>query len=49
MESIDAQIDRNGRLAAADDVLTNTGDKSSLLEQVDTLHEQYLKRAKMTG
>lgn len=46
---IDAQIDRNGRLAAADDVLTNTGDKSSLLEQVDTLHEQYLKQAKMTG
>jgi len=46
---IDAQIDRNGRLAAADDVLTNTSDKSSLLEQVDTLHEQYLKQAKMTG
>ena len=43
---INAQIDRNGRLAAADDVLTNTGDKSSLLEQVDILHEQYLKREK---
>ena len=46
---INAQIDRNGRLAAADDVLTNTGDKSSLLKQVDNLHEQYLKQAKMTG
>ncbi len=44
---INAQIDRKGRLAAADDVLTNTGDKSSLLEQVDTLHEQYLKQAKI--
>ena len=44
---INAQIDRKGRLAAADDVLTNTGDKSSLLEQVDTLHDQYLKQAKM--
>ena len=43
---INAQIDRNGRLAAADDVLTNTGDKSSLLDQVDILHEQYLKQAK---
>ncbi len=45
---INAQINRDGRLAAADDVLINTDDKSSLLEQVDALHEQYLKQAKTT-
>jgi len=45
---INTQIDRDGRLAAADDVLTNTGDKLSLLEQVDTFHKQYLKQAGAT-
>lgn len=43
---INAQIDRNSRLAAADDILENTGDKSSLLKQVETLHQQYIKQAK---
>ena len=46
---INAQIDRNGRLDAADDVLMNTGDRASLLKQVDTLHQQYIKQAKTTG
>lgn len=43
---INTQIDRERRLAAADDVLVNAGDKASLLEQVETLHQQYLQLAK---
>jgi len=46
---INAQIDRDSRLAAADDLLTNTGGKASLLEQVKTLHKQYLELAQTTG
>ena len=42
---INAQIDRKSRLAVADDVLTNTSDKSSLFEQIDALHKQYEKQA----
>ena len=45
---INAQIDRDSRLSAADDVLVNTGDKTSLLEQVDALHQQYLQQAGTT-
>ena len=39
---IQAQIDRNSRLASADDILDNSGDKASLLEQINTLHRKYL-------
>ena len=45
---INTQIDRDSRLAAADDLLTNMGGKASLLKQVKTLHNQYLKLAQMT-
>jgi dephospho-CoA kinase len=46
---VNAQIDREGRLASADDILNNTGDKASLLEQVDALHQQYSHQAKAAG
>ena len=45
---IDTQINRNARLAAADDILTNTDDKASLLKQVDALHKKYLQLAQST-
>jgi dephospho-CoA kinase len=38
-----AQVNRPTRLAAADDVLTNTGDLASLYEQITPLHHKYLK------
>lgn len=37
------QVNRPTRLAAADDVLTNTGDLASLYEQITPLHHKYLK------
>ena len=46
---INTQIDRDSRLAAADDLLTNTGSKASLLKQVNDLHKLYLKLAEMSG
>jgi dephospho-CoA kinase len=46
---IDSQIDRESRLAAADDLLTNMGSKASLLKQVKDLHNQYLKLAQLNG
>jgi dephospho-CoA kinase len=45
---INAQIDRDDRLAAADDLLTNMGSKASLLKQIKALHKQYLKLAGMS-
>lgn len=39
---IDSQVDRESRLAMADDVLTNDSDINSLLAQVDALHKKYL-------
>ena len=42
---INTQIDRDSRLAAADDLLTNMGSKASLLKQVNDLHKQYLELA----
>ncbi len=45
---INTQIDRDSRLAAADDLLTNMGGKASLLKQVKALHNQYLKLAQIT-
>lgn len=45
MSIMSAQIDRNTRLAAADDVIENSGDGDQLREQVDKLHCSYLKLA----
>jgi dephospho-CoA kinase len=42
---IDSQADRDTRLAAADDVITNTGDRSELQAQIDALHQRYLQLA----
>ncbi len=38
-----AQVDRPTRLAAADDVLTNTGDLAALYQQISPLHHKYLE------
>ncbi len=38
-----AQVSRTTRLAAADDVLTNTGDLAALYEQIPPLHHKYLE------
>jgi dephospho-CoA kinase len=40
-----AQIDRTGRLAAADDVIDNRGDPASLVARVAELHRAYLDAA----
>lgn len=45
---IQSQIDQSTRLAHADDVLDNTGEKTSLQTQIDALHEMYLNLAKTT-
>lgn len=42
---IAAQITRNQRRAAADDILDNTGTLDTLNEQVTALHERYLQLA----
>jgi dephospho-CoA kinase len=42
---ISAQADRASRLAAADDIITNDGDRDALRRQVNDLHEQYLELA----
>jgi len=39
---IDSQIKRERRLAAADDVIDNSGDLAALQKQVRALHEKYL-------
>jgi dephospho-CoA kinase len=41
-----SQASRAARLAAADDVLSNTGTVAELRQSVDRLHEQYLTLAK---
>ena len=38
-----AQIDRTGRLKAADDILTNNGNIEALHRQIDSLHRLYLR------
>ena len=43
---IDSQSSRQDRLASADDIIINDKDLSFLQEQVDKLHEKYLKIAK---
>jgi dephospho-CoA kinase len=40
-----AQASRKARLAAADDVLLNTGTVTDLRQAVDHLHERYLRLA----
>ncbi|MEY3976908.1 MAG: dephospho-CoA kinase [Pseudomonadota bacterium] len=40
---LDAQASRAERLAIADDVIVNDGDRSKLSGDVDALHERYLK------
>ena len=42
---IAAQVDRESRLAAADDVIDNSGSIDATREQVATLHERYLALA----
>jgi dephospho-CoA kinase len=39
---LDAQASRDQRLAAADDILDNTGDRDTLSARVKALHERYL-------
>lgn len=43
---IAAQADRATRLAGADDVLSNTGDRAFLQRQIAPLHQKYLERAR---
>ena len=40
---IGAQTDRPSRLAAADDVIDNSGDLAATRKQVDRLHQRYLE------
>jgi dephospho-CoA kinase len=42
---IDSQLDRDARLAAADDIISNNGDLQALQAQIDTLHQRYLQLA----
>ncbi len=37
-----AQLDREHRIARADDVIDNSGDRAALEQQVDSLHQRYL-------
>ena len=43
---IQSQVDRETRLAAADDVIHNDADIPALLTQVETLHQRYLQLAR---
>lgn len=42
---IDAQVDRETRLARADDIIDNSGDLASTRAQVEALHRRYLQLA----
>ena len=42
-----AQLDRESRLAAADDIIDNSGDEPALRAQVEQLHATYLRLAAM--
>lgn len=42
------QISRDQRLAAADDIINNTGDLNTLQKQVEYLHQHYLELARKT-
>ena len=43
---IAAQVDRSTRLASADNVLSNTGDRAFLQQQIAPLHQKYLELAR---
>jgi dephospho-CoA kinase len=43
------QVTRAARLAAADDVIDNSGDAAQLRREVEALHQRYLKFAAATG
>lgn len=44
-----AQVDRQSRLAVADDVITNTGTPKELAETIEGLHRKYLRLAEEAG
>ncbi len=44
-----SQSSRSARLAAADDVILNTGTVTDLRQSVDRLHQRYLQLAKASG
>lgn len=44
---IAAQASREARLAAADDVIDNSGDRTALASQVDLLHARYMTLAEL--
>lgn len=44
-----AQASRAARLAIADDVIVNDGDRSALETQVETLHRRYSEAARVAG
>lgn len=46
---LDSQASRAARLAAADDVLLNSGSVAELRQAVDRLHEQYLQLAQTSS
>jgi dephospho-CoA kinase len=46
---LDSQASRAARLAAADDVLPNSGTVAELRQAVDRLHAQYLQLAQNQG
>lgn len=43
---IQQQIDRSSRIAAADDLLDNSGDLPHLARQIESLHQHYLELAR---
>lgn len=43
---IRSQVDRDTRLAAADDIIHNDADIRAMLTQIDTLHQRYLQLAR---
>ncbi len=43
------QVERSERLAAADDVVTNEGDRALLEKKVEQLHRMYLKAYQKPG
>jgi dephospho-CoA kinase len=46
---LDAQLPREARLAAADDVIDNSGPLDALHKQIDELHARYLRLAQGAG
>jgi dephospho-CoA kinase len=44
-----AQTDRQTRLAAADDVVSNEGNLHQLTEQIEKIHQSYLKISEISG